>query len=80
VSAREKAKSLIELAANKGATVEERQTAAIQACALIRKNDLLASPIDALDGLFDKDDVDAATELARSVKKAFTRVNQRRRR
>lgn len=44
---RQKTKDLIELVANGGAPADERSAAAIQACAIIRKYDLLASPLDA---------------------------------
>jgi len=50
---RRKAKDLIELAVDDSTTDKERLAAAMQAIKLIRKHDLLASP---LDGLIDSED------------------------
>ena len=45
---REKAKGLIELAADESTSEEERFSSAVKACALIRKYDLLSSPLDSM--------------------------------
>lgn len=85
-SPRQKAKDLIELAADIHTSQKERISAAIKAVALIRKHDLLASP---LDGLLDSSDetVQAATnifetltnpKLVGNLKKVAGRFNRRR--
>ena len=87
-SPRQKAKDLIELAADIHTSQEERMSAAVKAVALIRKHDLLAHP---LDGFLDTNDetVQAATnifealtdpKLVGSLKKVAGRIGRRRRR
>ena len=86
MNARQKARDLIELASDVHNDDKERISWAMKACSLIRKHDLLASP---LDGLLDSDNetVQAATsifekltdpELVRSVKKIGGRLGRRR--
>jgi hypothetical protein len=84
---RQKAKDLIELASDIHTSDKERLSAAIKAVQLIRKHDLLASP---LDGLLDNHDetIRAATNvfqtltdptLVGNLKKVAGRFNRRRR-
>jgi hypothetical protein len=83
---RQKAKKLIELAADEETSENERLSAAVKAVALIRKHDLLASP---LDGLLDNSDeaVQAAThvfntltnpDLTKNLKKVADRFRRSR--
>jgi hypothetical protein len=83
---RQKARDLIELALDESTTDEERISAAMKAAKLIRKHDLLSSP---LDGLLDSDNetVQAASnifevltdpKLAKSVKKVADQFRRRR--
>lgn len=82
---RQKARDLIELAADERTPEKERLSAAIKAVALIRKHDLLASP---LDGILDGGDetVQAAKsifdtltdpKLRNNVKKVADRFRRR---
>jgi hypothetical protein len=88
MNARQKVKDLIELALEEGGDEKERIVAAMKALRIIRKYDLLASP---LDGLLSSDNetVKAATsifekltdpDLVSSVKKISSRISQARRR
>jgi len=85
---RQKARDLIELAADERTPEKERLAAALKAVAIIRKHDLLASP---LDGILDSGDetvqavksiFDVFTDpkLRENVKKVARRVNRARRR
>lgn len=84
---RKKVQGLIELALDERTPEKERISAAFKACAIIRKNDLLASP---LDGLLEGGDetVQAAAgifqtltdpKLVGNLKKVASRFNRSRR-
>ena len=88
MNARQKAKDLIELALEENGDDKERIAAAMKALRIIRKYDLLSSP---LDGLLSSDNetIKAATsifekltdpDLVSSVKKISSRISQARRR
>jgi len=88
MNARQKARDLIELALEENGDDKERIAAAMKALRIIRKYDLLSSP---LDGLLSSDNetVKAATsifekltdpDLVNSVKKISSRISQARRR
>jgi hypothetical protein len=88
MNARQKARDLIELALEENGDDKERIAAAMKALRIIRKYDLLSSP---LDGLLSSDNetVKAATsifekltdpDLVNSVKKISGRISQARRR
>ncbi len=77
---RQKAKDLIELAADGRGSDKERASAAVKAVALIRKHDLLTIPDSPFTGLFDNELVQEVSELARIGKKLANRVGQARRR
>jgi hypothetical protein len=88
MNARQKVKDLIELACDETGNDKERVAAAMKAVRIIRKYDLLASP---LDGLLESDNetIKAATsifekltdpDLVSSVKKISSRISQARRR
>jgi hypothetical protein len=62
MSARQKARDLIELAAREDTPEKERVSAAVKAVALIRKHDLLSSPLDVMSEI-DNDTVRAATSI-----------------
>lgn len=91
MSARQKARDLVELAADVDTPDNERIAAAMKLVKLIRKYDLLASPLDGLMAS-DNETVQAATDifsrmtdpsLVKSLKKVadqIGRVRQRRRR
>lgn len=85
---RQKAKDLIELATNEGTPDKERIAAAVRAVGLIKKYDLLSSPLDVM---FDVDNETAAAVgsilnvvtdpgLIDSVKKISERFTRKRRR
>ena len=90
MSARQKARDLVELAADVDTPDNERVAAAMKLVKLIRKYDLLASPLDGLMAS-DNETVQAATDifsrmtdpsLVKSLKKVadqIGRVRQRRR-
>lgn len=65
-SPREKAKDLIELALDDGTSDAERATAAFRALKIIRKYDLLSSPLDVLDGSSNKN-VKAAKKVLETL-------------
>jgi len=81
---RQKAKDLLELAADESTTDKERISAAMKAGALIRKHDLLSSPLDMLGS--DNETVQAAKsifekladpKLAKDLKKVADRFRRR---
>jgi hypothetical protein len=83
--ARQKARDLIELAVDERTPEKERLSAAVKAVALIRKHDLLASPLDMLSG--ENETVQAAKsilevltdpKLTKNVKKVAERFRHRR--
>ena len=96
VSSRQKARDLIELAHDEGTTDSERIASAMKAVKLIRKHDLLASPLDdllgskneavraastVLDKLTDPDFIDSVRTLGGQVASARRRsAGDRRRR
>jgi hypothetical protein len=77
---RQKAKDLIELAADKRTPEKERVSASVHAVALIHKHDLLTLPESPLNGLFDNEIVQEVSELARIGKKLADRVGRARKR
>lgn len=95
VSHRQKARDLIELAHDKSTSEDERVSAALRAVGLIRKHDLLASPLDdllgsknetiraastVLDKLTDPDFIDSVKTIGGQVASARRRSSGRRRR
>jgi Mn-dependent DtxR family transcriptional regulator len=81
---RQKTKDLIELAVDESTTDKERLSAAMKAIALIRKHDLLSSPLDMLGG--DNETVQAAKsifetladpKLTKNLKKVADRFRRR---
>lgn len=87
MSYRQRAKDLIELALDEGASEAERLSAALKAAKLIRKYDLLSSPLDliesenetiqAVKGIFE---TLSNPKLVKNVKKVGERLGVRRRR
>lgn len=87
MSNRQRAKDLIELALDEGAPETERLSAAVKAVKLIRKYDLLSSPLDllssenetinAVKGIFE---TLSDPKLVKNVKKVGERFSGRRRR
>lgn len=87
MSNRQRAKDLIELALDDGASEAERLSAALKAIRLIRKHDLLSSPLDLIDtenetvqavkGIFE---TLTNPKLVKNVKKVGERFSGRRRR
>lgn len=86
-SKRQKAKDLVELACNDGTTDKERVAAAIRAVGLIKKYDLLSSPIESMLNV-DNEAVQAVGDLLNvvtdpkvvgSVKTLLGRLGSRRR-
>ena len=79
---RQKAKDLLELAADESTTDKERISAAMKAGALIRKHDLLSSPLDMLGksetAQAAKEILEALPKLTKNAKKVRDTLFQRR--
>lgn len=83
MNVRQKAKDLIRLAVDQSTTKHERESAALQAVALIHEHGLLDSP---LDGILDADTsegitegIRSATTLARSMRQIADNLGRRKR-
>jgi len=66
VNLRQKTRDLVELAVDERTPEKERLSAALKAVRLIHEHDLLASPLDILDGI-DSDTVRAAKSVATAL-------------
>lgn len=64
---RQKARDLVELAADERTPDKERLAAAMKAVALIRKHDLLSSPLDAIIGSVDNETIQETVSAAKTI-------------